>query len=162
MIFDNNRHNDSRGSLISMQSGASVQTVQTQKLNPLMNIQKKNEDPVVKMIKGNHGSGNIFSNPMNQSILRKSSMPKRPGPHLTEEHKRDLERHHLREGDFRRLLTDADLQLKYDERLNKASKLVKGIKNSVFEADRKMAHGEKDRQSIKLIFEAVEMLNELR
>jgi hypothetical protein len=107
-----------------------------------MNIPKKNDEPVVKMIKNNHGSGNLFNNPMNQSILRKSSVPKRPGPHLTEEQKRDLERHHLREGDFRRLLTDTGSQLNYDERLNKASHLVKGVKYSVFEADRKMAHGD--------------------
>ncbi len=82
---------------------------------------------------------------MNQSILRKSSVPKRPGPQLTEEQKRDLDRHLLREGDFRRLLTDEDLQRRYDERLNKAGYLVKAVKHSVYEADKRLNNADKDK-----------------
>lgn len=91
------------------------------------------------------GSGNLFNNPMNQSILRKSSVAKRPGPQLTEEQKRDLELHLLREGDFRRLLTDEALQRRYDERLNTAGQLVKAVKHSVYEADKRMNNADKDR-----------------
>ena len=82
---------------------------------------------------------------MNQSILRKSSVAKGPGPQLTEEQKRDLELHLLREGDFRRLLTDEVLQRRYDERLNTAGQLVKAVKHSVYEADKRMNHADKER-----------------
>lgn len=82
MMFDGGRHNDSQGSIYSQHSGASVQTLQPNRLNPLVNIPKKNVDPVVKMLKPGQGGGsnNLFNNPMNQSILRKSSVAKRPGP----------------------------------------------------------------------------------
>jgi hypothetical protein len=46
--------------------------------------------------------------------------------------------------------------------LNNAARLVKGVKYSVYEADRKVGTGERDRQGIKLIFEAVDLLNELK
>ena len=86
MVFDGNRHNDSHGSIFSQQSAASAQTVKVQKSNPLVNIPKKNEDPVVKMLKPPvSGGANLFNSQMNQSILRKSSVPKRQGPQLSEE-----------------------------------------------------------------------------
>ena len=81
---------------------------------------------------------------------------------MSEEQKRELEKNHHREMDFRRLLSDVNLQAKYDERLNHASNLVKAIKYSVFEADKRLSVGERDRQGSKIIFEAVEMLNKLK
>jgi len=44
----------------------------------------------------------------------------RPQKMLSEEEIREIERHELREGDFRRLLADPILAVRYDKRLNKA------------------------------------------
>lgn len=82
----------------------------------------------------------------------------RPHKMLSEEEKWEIEQFELREGDFRRLLADPILAVRYDKRLNKALSLIKQVKYSLFDADKKMQVSDINKHNIKVIFEAVSML----
>ncbi len=114
--------------------------------NPLLSAKKGpkievfDDAPVVKMFKPANaanlsmtsGGGSIMNS------MRRSSAPKRSSQ-PPEQHRQELERHRLREGDFRRLLSEPEWALRYDQRLDRAERLVKQVKYSVYEADKTQA-----------------------
>ena len=67
------------------------------------------------------------------SVVDGMIKPSRPQKVLSEEEKREIERFELREGDFRRLLADPILAVRYDKRLNKALSLIKLVQYSLFD-----------------------------
>ena len=75
---------------------------------------------------------------------------------------KDLDANDLKEGAFRRLLTEKKLQTDYDNRLNQAQSLVKKAKYNLFEADKKLKMMDIDHESYKMIFEAVDYLDQLK
>jgi hypothetical protein len=81
--------------------------------------QIKDEEPVVKML-SNHKDLTMRPSIHSGSVVGGMLRPSRPQKMLSEEEKREIERHELREGDFRRLLADPILARRYDKRLNKA------------------------------------------
>ena len=122
----------------------------TEDYTAMGNMNRKDETPVVKMLKPGVGGGIAHG-----SISGSLRMSKKP-------QQKDLDANDLKEGAFRRLLTEKKLQTDYDNRLNQAQSLVKKAKYNLFEADKKLKMMDIDHESYKMIFEAVDYLDQLK